>query len=326
MKRLEDYTSAKRMSPGQVELILNDLGIEIVSESDTHYSVFCPFHGNSTTSAATVSKEKGFFYCFNGACSQRLNLNDLIRKVKRWDSMTVLRYIDKHQTEKVPLSTRIKEIHAKKDELPLFPVEVLESMQQAMQEYEKPQEYLAGRGINEFSIRDFGIGYDPDRDMICTPMFSIDNVCVGVIGRSIEGKEFKNSVGLPTKLTLFNIGNARRQASDTLILTESNFDAVRVHQSGFPNVAATLGGTFSDYHVSQIYRNFSNVLLMTDDDAAGLKFADKIATKCRKYGLGVYRGRYNEFQLFPGGAKDACSEGVTDRQIAHCINNASIIV
>lgn len=323
--RIGDFGGTKRMTPGQVELILADLGISISSESDTHYSVFCPFHFNSTTTAATVAKETGYFYCFNGACSKRMPLVDLISRLKHWDTMQTLRYVEKHETEQISVQDRIKEIHAKKDELPSMPPEILEAMQEEYWKSEAAQAYMESRGINEYSTKFFGMGFDPGINMVCTPMFSIDGNPVGVIKRSINSKDFKNSPGLPTKTTLFNIHNARRHGSDTLILTESNFDAIRVHQSGHPNVCATLGGTFSDYHISQIYRNFSNLLLMTDDDEPGIKFAKRITAKARKYGLAVYRGRYNEYELFPRGAKDACSEGVSDREISHCITNASIV-
>ena len=317
--------SSVRMTPGQVELILSDLGIQIANESDTHYSVFCPFHGNSTTTAATVSKESGFFYCFNGACGKQLKLLEFIKKIKHWDTMRTMRYIEGHKTKEVPLTERIKEKYVKRNELPSFDLDILHAMQEEYWNSEEAQAYLAGRGINEYSAKHFGIGYDPGRGMILTPMFSTDGDCVGVIGRSIVGKDFKNSFGLPTKTTLFNINNAKRQGSDTLILTESNFDAIRVHQSGHPNVCATLGGTFSDYHVTQIYRSFSNLLLMTDDDEPGIAFGKKITAKARKFGLTVYRGRFDEFNLFPRGAKDACSEGVSDREISHCVINASIV-
>lgn len=325
------WASKTRMNEGQVERVLYELGLSVSSEHDTHYMVYCPFHFNNTSPAATVAKETGYFWCFNGACAQRMKMIDLVRKLTRCDEMHAMRFVEKQRGEERPLTERLKEIAAKEKDLPVFDQEALEYFQEMFWEHERPQEYFAFRGLNEYSAKYFGMGYDPDRDMIMTPMYSTDKKCVGVIGRSIAGKEFKNSVDLPTFKTLFNIQNAKRAGEDTLILVESNFDAIRIHQAGFKNVCATLGGSFSDYHMTQIYRSFNRVILMTDDDEPGKKFGQKIAKKCRRAGIGCYRGKYDEYNLFPNGAKDVndMRDGVLlvdDQDILRCIKNADIVV
>jgi 5S rRNA maturation endonuclease (ribonuclease M5) len=83
--------------------------------------------------------------------------------------------------------------------------------------------------------------------------------------------------------------------------------------------------------MTQIYRSFNRVILMIDDDKAGKAFGERIAKKCHKYAIGCYRAKYNEYELFPNGAKDVndMRDGVLlvdDRAIAKCIKNAEIIV
>lgn len=328
--KLDKYEK-KVLTEGQLEPILKELGISIVSEGDTHFSVLCPFHHNNVSSAATVAKETGYFWCFNESCAVRMPLDKWVKKLRKWDAFRTLRFIEQHRGAEKPLSQIIEEKKAKAEDLPDFSLELLQEMQNEFWKSDRAQEYFAFRGLSEYSAKHFGIAYDPGRDMILTPMFSTDGKCVGVIGRSIEGKDFRNSPNLPTNHSLFNIQNAKRSGEDSIILVESNFDAIRVNQAGYKNVVATLGGNFSDYHMTQIYRSFNRVILMIDDDKAGKAFGERIAKKCHKYAIGCYRAKYNEYELFPNGAKDVndMRDGVLlvdDRAIAKCIKNAEIIV
>lgn len=321
------------MQKVDVANILNDLGIVVRSETDTHYIVLCPVHRNTQTSSATISKSDGFLWCFNPACGTKITLTQLLRRLRGWDIGRSLRYIENHSSEDIGIDKVIKEIYASKDELPSYPEEEVLALQEAFWKSNKAQRYMAWRGFNQYTVREFGIGYEKEFDRICTPMYDTSGNPVGLIRRScsLSEKEFKNTPNLPTKLTLFNIHRAKRSGASSLILTESNFDAIRIHQAGYPNVCATLGGTFSDYHVTQVYRSFDSVILMTDDDEPGRKFAKRIARRCQDYGLGVYRGQYDEYNLFPNGAKDVCDQDehgnplLTDQDIIKCITNASVV-
>lgn len=321
-----DYSN---MTEGQVVGIIESLGIRIASTNESHFSVYCPFHRNSVTPAATVSRDSGYFTCFNSACSERMPVSELIMRIKRCDSSGASATIEKYRETELP---ELKDVSAEPDELPEFDSELLASLQDEFRNSKRAQDYFEYRGMSEYSANYFGMGYDPGRDMICTPMFSIEKKPIGLIGRSIEGKAFKNSHDLPSSKTLFNIHNAIRSGSDTLIITESNFDAIRVNQAGYKNVVATLGGTFSDYHLTQVYTYFNRVILMTDDDDPGIRFAAKIARKCNSRGIYPYRAKYDELHLFPNGATDVSDQDkngkllVSMTDIAQCIQNASILL
>lgn len=317
-------TNQNPLTEGQVENILNDLGIDIEGETDSHYLIFCPFHSNHHTPAATVSITTGYMYCWGGSCSVRMRLVDVIKEIRGWDTMRSLRFIEKNATESKPIDQVLEEIYATDNELPTFPEETLAKMQEFYRDSKEVQEYVASRKINSQTAEYFGLGYDPHRKMVCTPMRSTDKKLVGVIGRSIVEKRFKNSTNLPTKKSLFNIQNAKRAGSESVVIVESNFDAIRVHQSGYPSVVATLGGTFSKYHLTQINRSFNRVILGVDADEAGQTFASRIASQVRKVGCSVYQARHSEGELFPHDAKDFgdCS----DKEIAWMIRNASLFV
>jgi DNA primase len=67
-------------SEEQIEAVLNDLGLEIDSETGRDFICFCPFHNNTETPSFSVSKATGVFLCFNAMCSERGNLIELVKR------------------------------------------------------------------------------------------------------------------------------------------------------------------------------------------------------------------------------------------------------
>jgi hypothetical protein len=88
---------------------------------------------------------------------------------------------------------------------------------------------------------------------------------MGFIGRKIEGKQFLNSSGLQGRRTLFNLHRAKRHGS-ALIIVEASFDAMAVHQAGYPNVGALFKGTVTDEQAALISRCFSEIIVFVDND------------------------------------------------------------
>lgn len=288
----------------QIGRLIEEIGVEVMSETSSHFLVLCPFHANTNTSSATVAKENGYLFCFGAGCGVHMPLIELVKEMRQCDTFPALRFIKKFEIER-DASKEIEEIFAKPEDMPLFDLGLLEKYQRDFWDTPKAQRYIASRGISKNSAQHFGIGYDTYNNMVITPMFDAKGQCVGTIGRTIEGeKRFKNSFNLPTSKTLFNFHNAKRAASDSLVLVEANFDAIRAHQSGYPNVCACLGGSFTEYHISQIARTFSKLIIATDNDEAGHKFANRIARVCRKRSLPTYRIRYSGSEMLPHDAKD----------------------
>jgi DNA primase len=117
--------------------------------------------------------------------------------------------------------------------------------------------------------------------MVAVPVHSPDGIPVGVVGRTASSthKVFKNSVGLPTSKTFFNIHRAKRESS-TVIVTEASFDTLAVHQSGYPNVVGNLGGHMSPEKLYLLDRHFDKIILFLDNpviDASGRTLGEKIA-------------------------------------------------
>jgi DNA primase len=136
--------------------------------------------------------------------------------------------------------------------------------------------YYSGRRITEDSVKKFKLGFSEKQDMVTIPVASPDGMSVGFVGRSIEGKDFKNTPGLPKSKVLFNLH--RVKSSNTVYVVESSFDVIRLDQVGIPAVA-TLGANVSNIQISLLQKFFNNVVVVADNDEAGGNMRDRIKEK-----------------------------------------------
>jgi DNA primase len=166
-------------------------------------------------------------------------------------------------------------------------------------------------------MKHFQLGYSPSMEMVTTPVHSPDSIPIGIVGRSITGKSFKNSTNLPKSKTLFNIHRAKK-IGDQVIVVESNFDAIRIHQAGFPNVVATLGGFLSTEQHNILNRYFNRITIMTDADKAGRDLGYSISSKLRN--KDILWASYSYGKIYQHDAKDAGD--LADEEISLCIKNA----
>jgi DNA primase len=122
----------------------------------------------------------------------------------------------------------------------------------------------------------FDLGFSEKQDSVVIPMQSPDGMSIGFVARTIEGKEFKNTPGLPKSKILFNLH--RVKASKIVYVVESSFDAIRLDQVGFPAVA-TLGANVSSSQIELLKRYFTGVVLVADNDDAGMIMAERLTEK-----------------------------------------------
>jgi len=122
----------------------------------------------------------------------------------------------------------------------------------------------------------FSLGYSETRDMVTVPVHAPDGLLVGFVGRSVEGKDFKNTPGLPKSKVLFNLH--RVKSSSKVFVVESSFDVIRLDQVGMPAVA-TLGANVSNIQVELLRKYFNNIYVVADNDEAGGNMKDRIIEK-----------------------------------------------
>ncbi len=305
-------------TPAHIKSIIKEIGLEIVGETSNDFLCYCPFHSNRHTSSFSVSREKGAFICFNPSCGEAGTLTELVRRITHKNEYEVLRFILSKETEALEnFDELLSEAMEDKPTFEEFSQETLSKLHNGLLSNSKATDYFKSRGIDLDSSKHFELGYSENMNMVTVPVHSPEGIAIGIVGRSIEGKAFKNSTNLPKSKTLFNIHRAKK-IGDHVIVVESSFDAIRIHQAGFPNVVATLGGFLSTDQHRLLNRYFNRITIMTDNDLAGRELGYSIANKLRN--KDILWSSYSYGKIYPHDAKDAGD--MTDEEIKACIKNA----
>jgi DNA primase len=237
------------------------------------YLIFCPFHGNHRTPAGEVDKTTGIFFCFS--CHKACDLLELIMHTSGRTYFEAARYI-KSKESNTTIEQDIDRQLKQEPEFVEFDEFTVKRLNNAALESPRAVRYYQGRMINKESVQKFQLGYSDKRDMLTIPVHSPDGMCVGFVGRSVEGKEFKNSPKLPKSKTLFNIH--RVKTSRTVYVVESSFDAIRLDQCGMPAVA-TLGASVNNTQIDLLQKYFNDIIVIADNDEAGSGMRDRLVEK-----------------------------------------------
>ena len=257
----------------QIRRVLIGSGVNIETEFGNDFIIFCPYHNNSRTPAGEVAKDSGLFFCFG--CQTTKNLEEFVMHMSNRTYFETVRYIkSKEQEHNIEMLVNKKLIAA--PEFVQYDESILCRLHDQLLLSDTAKSYLHGRKITMDSMKKFSLGYSEKQGMVTIPVQSPDGMNIGFVGRSIEGKEFKNTPGLPKGKVLFNLH--RVKTSSIVYVVESSFDAIRLDQVGFPAVA-TLGANVSISQIRLLEKYFNNVVLVADNDEAGSIMKDKLIEK-----------------------------------------------
>jgi DNA primase len=257
----------------QIRRILNGAGLDIEAEFGNDFIIYCPYHNNTRTPAGEVAKDSGLFFCFG--CQTTKNLVELIMFTSNRSYFETVRYI-KGKEQQSDIQTIVdKALYAPPDFVQYDELLIKRLNKQAL-DSPTAMNYFHGRRITKESVVKFDLGYSEKQGSVTIPIHSPDGMCIGFVARTIEGKEFKNTPGLPKSKVLFNLHKVK--SSNIVYVVESSFDAIRLDQVGFPAVA-TLGANVSVSQIRLLEKYFNNVVLVADNDEAGTIMKDKLIEK-----------------------------------------------
>jgi len=136
--------------------------------------------------------------------------------------------------------------------------------------------------------------YDRFRARVMFPIVDLRKRVVGFGGRTLgDGTpKYLNSPDTPLfkkGQTLFAFDQAREAIArtKTVIVVEGYFDAIALHQAGITHTVATLGTALTAEHIQALRRFATNVVLLFDPDAAGVRAALRGLDLFVNSGLGV---------------------------------------
>jgi DNA primase len=266
----------------QVKRVLTGAGIDIEAEYGTDYIVFCPYHNNNRTPAGEVSKDHGMFFCFG--CQTTRTLIEFVMYTSNRTYFEAVRYI-KSKEQETSIEESVNKALINKPEFVQYDELLIKRLNNQALESPRAIRYFEGRKITKESIEKFGLGYSEKQDSVTIPIYSPDGMCIGFVARTVEGKEFKNTPGLPKGKVLFNLHKIK--TSNIVYVVESSFDAIRLDQVGFPAVA-TLGANVSAAQIRLLEKYFNSIVLIADNDDAGMIMRDKLIEKLGPIVTSVY--------------------------------------
>jgi DNA primase len=277
----------------QIAAVLRAIGVQVETETEAVFLAYCPFHGNHDTPSFAISKTEGLYICYNPACNRTGNFMHLIKAIGKIDDFAAKRLIAKSQISVDDLGDHLQALLDPQEEFPEYvnskKPNYMRDIKVDFWKYGDAQRYMMGRGFEKETMKKFEVGYDAELDMICVPMHDpMGKVEVGLIRRSIEGKVFKNTPGLPSSKTLFNIHRAKK-TGDAVIVVEASFSTMRLDQCGYSNAVSVLMGQFNQQHASLLNKYFNTITIMTDFDDVK-KHVYKGCQKCRAETGGLCKG------------------------------------
>ena len=136
--------------------------------------------------------------------------------------------------------------------------------------------------------------YDTFINRIMIPIENLQGNVVGFTGRIYNGEE-DTAKYLNTKETkifkkgsiLFNYHNARNAIRETkvVVVVEGNMDAITLSSKGIKNVVALMGVAMSQVQIDTLKKLNVPIILMLDNDSAGLDATLKNGELLRKAGI-----------------------------------------
>ncbi len=310
--------NSTQYAPNHIKSVVKEIGLRIISESNNNLVIYCPFHNNTHSPSFYISEDNGAWLCFNPSCGETGNIIQLVKKITGKNDFESIRLVAAKEAQALDnFDETLNSVLEDKPEFIEFDQKKLDELYMELTFNKLARDYFESRGINQESITYFKLGYSESQGMAIVPVHSPDGIPVGLVGRSISEKKFKNSTNLPKNKTLFNIHRAKK-IGDHVIIVESSFDAIRIHQSGFPNVVATLGGHISTDNINLLNRYFNKIIIMTDADQAGRELGISISNKLKN--KDILWASYSYGKIYPHDAKDAGD--MSEEEIKICIKNA----
>ena len=134
--------------------------------------------------------------------------------------------------------------------------------------------------------------YDRFRNRLMFPIINRRKKVIGFGARAIKRDDNPKYINSPETLvysksdSMYALNFVKKTMSD-IIITEGYMDAIALYQAGFSNIVASLGTSFTAGHAKQLSRLGSGVILVFDNDEAGVSAANRAIEQLKQSGLNI---------------------------------------
>lgn len=148
------------------------------------------------------------------------------------------------------------------------------------------------RGLDRGTIEQWELLYDPDWKRVVIPVRDVNGKLIAISRRALhdwQKPKYMHSKGFQRRHYLFGENPQAREPAtrgkQRGILVEGQFDVIRLWQYGYRNAVAIFGADMTKEQLDKCQRMFSEVVVMTDGDAAGRTAGEKILEQLAAYNI-----------------------------------------
>jgi DNA primase len=250
----------------------------------------CPIHNGKGEESFRVNSTKNVFHCFSCqakgnvldfvAAMEKCSIRDAGLKLQQWFGLAAGRVGSGERTSEPAVAPAASELA--REERTVESTEKNKPLGFTLHGIDHGHAYLAGRGISKETAEHFGAGFFSGKgsmsERCVLPVHNKGGELVGYVGRSIDDTEprYKMPPGFRKSGEMYNLHRAIATGQRGLIVVEGFFDAMKVHQAGYPFVVALMGSSMSEEQERLLTGHADMVLLMLDGDEAGRHGAEEM--------------------------------------------------
>ncbi len=153
--------------------------------------------------------------------------------------------------------------------------------------------YFFDRGFGKDDMKEYMVGRNLDDETVTIPVFWEDGKVAGIVGRFIDPNRPKNM-----RYRIYDFAKSdllwpidKVEKTNTVILTEGIFDAMRLRKWGIKNVLTPMTNSISKKQAKYLSQNFNRVITLFDSDSGGDFGRDRV-DEMLKHSLTVLHPSY----------------------------------
>ena len=281
-------------SPYAAMLAAQDV-VEQLKKVGYEFVTKCPWH-NDRRPSLSISPQKNFAYCH--VCARGVDSIGWIQDREGLSFSEAVENLARRYNIEVQAAD---EADAKKFEAERAERARLYTQREEQQEqfstavWDSPGlEYLLGRELTYETIEEWGLGWSAQARRVMFPLRDPQSRVVGFTGRVLDDSKpkYKNSQNdaIYQKANMvFGLDKARERimATGQVVITEGQFDVIRLWQEDVRNVIAVSGSSLTKGMVENLVRTtrVTQVVLCFDGDLGGEKAAERAITELQEFAL-----------------------------------------